>query len=415
MAGRSRKLLLYLCTLGVCLLFACERNKKSLEELEKEAFGVIESKSLTVTGIPLGSSSVVDLNITVRDTNGLGYFYKVGPSSLIDCSDRINYRFQEAGIAITENISSYPDGGIRLCVAPKQADGIGLADAVQGDWIKATDTTGFNSELNLLSKDQSMELSWDGGDTQQSFLVVYDITPILWKPQDKQSYAKGQSFEGAKVAYVGEESEATILELENNQAYYFAIYTFSTGLQYRIVAEAAGIVSKNKHAWIKRREGTLYERAYAAGHLNDGNTLTYLCRALVDSKYIFGQLFPGDNESLHTGICWLNNYDPGYAYREKEAFEVLAIAAGYNAADIFFWKPQNDNLFLAGTFDGYNAQGELKKDIEAYFCRFPYEQSKELGTGVYSRELGKCNAYSPSLEKFLASGQADRIEYLASP
>lgn len=410
---------LFAFTLIITCVYSCKKSGKGLDEIEKETFGVIESAELFVAGIPLGESSVVELDISVKDANGLGYYYKLAPSSFTDCGEQTDYTFKPPGSPIKENISSFPDGGITLCVAPKEGDSIALTKAVQSRWVKYTPKAQAVQGLGLKAKDEAMELSWSGGGggDSQSFLVIQSKTPLSWKPKDKESYTLGQVFQDTTIAYIGGDTSTVISGLENNEAYYFAVYAYDDNRQYQKLAEEAGIVSKDKYAWIKRRDGTLYEMAYAAGHLKNPDDLTYLCRAPTNEapiQFYFGQLFPS-NGDLNAGVCWMSNQNTEENYIEKDNYEVLAIAAGYKADKVFVWTPNNENLFLAGIYDGFDAEGKLQKDLKGYFCRFEEPSTNELAPTVFTKEFGLCNPYSLEKNLLLNPPSDARIEYLTNP
>lgn len=78
-----------------------------------------------VENAPVGSSSVVDLDMPVTAKNIAGYRWKIGPTSQMKCMQEKGYSEEVPGdLTINTNIGSIPDGGITLCALAKNTNGV---------------------------------------------------------------------------------------------------------------------------------------------------------------------------------------------------------------------------------------------------------------------------------------------------
>jgi photosystem II stability/assembly factor-like uncharacterized protein len=100
----------------------------------------------TLAGVPSSPSAMTKLNISVLGTGVSEYQYKIGLASLTTCSSAVDYSADIIGSqGIAQDISSLPDGQIKLCVVAKdQAGNYQPYDSATSTiWTK--DTTGGSS------------------------------------------------------------------------------------------------------------------------------------------------------------------------------------------------------------------------------------------------------------------------------
>lgn len=400
---------------AVMIFVSCKRSKKSLDEIEKEAFGVFESSGLTIKGVPLDESDAVDLDIEVKDENTLGYYYKLGMSKLIDCSVDESYIYKASNTNIKKNIASLPDGKITLCVAPVEKSGINLSAVFETSWTKITRAESTATTLKVTAEDKAMKTSWEAIEGIQGYLLAFSLDPIDWFPESETEYEKGQIIGEVKIAYIGSNSDALVSGLENNKAYYFSIFTYDGSYNYKHAANASGIVSKFRYAWQARKESMLTQQAIASGHLENKDTKTFICRSVMDaasSKYYLGQFVPSDANEISQGTCRLTIHKQDYYLKDTEDYEILSMAAGYEENEVFSWSSAPQDLFLAGIFDGHDRSGTAIANVEGHICRFSNPDTKELQTGVYTKAFGACEVHTDKLSGWIISTTQTKVEYL---
>jgi len=115
---------------------------------------VVANIAATADGQPSGSSLITAQNITVGGTGVVKYKYKIGMAASTDCTLAAGYSSERmVSLPITDDISSYPDGAIKLCIvgadfAPNWQD---LATATVIGWNKIRVPPTFTS-LSLINE-----------------------------------------------------------------------------------------------------------------------------------------------------------------------------------------------------------------------------------------------------------------------
>ena len=111
----------------------------------------------TLTGVPISESNVNTLAITVSavDASDIAtYRYKVGASDTIDCTSSNDYSANiSSTTSITDDLTSFDDAPMRLCVVAKDSAGNeqSYASATSQDWIlqRSKITTGVYHSCSI--------------------------------------------------------------------------------------------------------------------------------------------------------------------------------------------------------------------------------------------------------------------------
>ncbi|WP_373999350.1 Calx-beta domain-containing protein [Bdellovibrio bacteriovorus] len=110
----------------------------------------------TLSGQPAGSSAKYALNIDVNGSGVVGYKYKIGPAASTDCTVATGYSASEIvhTTNITDNISAYANGSVKLCVVGKDAAGNWqtYAAATTATWTKNSPAIQFTTTTSTVSE-----------------------------------------------------------------------------------------------------------------------------------------------------------------------------------------------------------------------------------------------------------------------
>nr|WP_295904427.1 Calx-beta domain-containing protein [uncultured Bdellovibrio sp.] len=110
----------------------------------------------TLSGQPTGSSAKYALNIDVGGSGVVGYKYKIGPTASTDCTVATGYSASEIAEAtnITDNISAYANGSIKVCVVGKDLAGNWqtYAAATSTTWTKNSPNIQFTVTTSTVSE-----------------------------------------------------------------------------------------------------------------------------------------------------------------------------------------------------------------------------------------------------------------------
>ena len=102
---------------------------------------------LTFSGQPSGPSNQTTLNITVGGSAVASYYFKIGTTGVIDCTNSGGYSANTAlATHITNSISALADGSVTLCGVGQSAGGNrqAFASATSFTWTKDTTVTPFS-------------------------------------------------------------------------------------------------------------------------------------------------------------------------------------------------------------------------------------------------------------------------------
>lgn len=110
----------------------------------------------TLSGQPTGSSAKYALNIDVNGSDVVAYKYKIGPAASTDCTVATGYSGTEVAHTanITNNISAYANGSVKLCVVGRDTAGNwqAYAAATTATWTKNSPAIQFTATTSSVSE-----------------------------------------------------------------------------------------------------------------------------------------------------------------------------------------------------------------------------------------------------------------------
>ncbi|MFZ4404361.1 MAG: phage head spike fiber domain-containing protein [Pseudobdellovibrionaceae bacterium] len=101
----------------------------------------VDSPLAVVTGAPTGVSNSTLLSVTVAGNGIVAYKYLLGEAGSTNCSLSVGYSSElSTAVLITDNISTFAEGDVRLCVIGKNTSGTwqSVATATIATWTKNT-------------------------------------------------------------------------------------------------------------------------------------------------------------------------------------------------------------------------------------------------------------------------------------
>lgn len=129
-------------TLAFTILTACQEKPLNISYKQKS-----EVSDIVLINLPSSPSKTTALDIALNAQSDF-FKYKVGSATSTDCSVPTTYSVDKMiNTHITDNISSIPDGLVKLCVILKNADGSyqDLSSATIVTWKKDTVVTSFSA------------------------------------------------------------------------------------------------------------------------------------------------------------------------------------------------------------------------------------------------------------------------------
>lgn len=151
---QSHQALLFLL-INFMFLLSCAPNKKETSPVTSSPAPVTVTYSpvATVSGVPTGSSQVVNLNVQVAGQDVVQYKYKIGLSSTTSCATETGYSSVSLiSNSIAGSIASFSDGAnLRLCVVGIATDGTqqSYASATVSTWTKIAVTAVIYAQMNV--------------------------------------------------------------------------------------------------------------------------------------------------------------------------------------------------------------------------------------------------------------------------